>query len=145
VDQTAVEQTGERVHVRRGHVVHPRQVQSRRAGKDVAGLRDGGPRRARRSSGLIRCVQSRLAIQGRAGIRSGTRPVRDDTARCCQNTREIHGWLFRTLSARKLQSFVCLAHRYKNITEILCYIAGCHYANRPICVCLEFFMLGVHR
>jgi len=38
MDQTAVEQTGERVHVHGGHVVHPGQVQSRRSGEHVARL-----------------------------------------------------------------------------------------------------------
>jgi len=121
VDQTAAEQTGERVHVHGRLVVHPGQVQSRRAGEHVAGLRDGDPRRARRRSGIMRRGRFRLAIRCRARLRSGTRPVRDDTARRRQNTREIHGWLFRTLSARKLQTFGCLAHRYQNITKILCY------------------------
>lgn len=121
VDQTVVGQTGERVHVHGRHVVHPGQVQSRRSGEHVAELRDGDPCRARRHSGVMRRDQFRLAIRGRARLRSGTRPVRDDTARRRKNTREIHGWLFRPLSARKLQTFGCLAHRYQNITKIPCY------------------------
>jgi len=36
MDQTVVEQTGERVHVHRGRVVLAGQVQSRRAREDVA-------------------------------------------------------------------------------------------------------------
>lgn len=114
MDQTAVEQTGELVHVHGGHVVHPGQVQSRRAGERVAGLRVGFARRVGRSSVIVCRDQYRLAIGGRAGIRSGTRSVRDDTARRRQNTREIHGRLFRTLPARKLQTLDGLAHRYQN-------------------------------
>jgi len=139
MDQTAVEQTGERVHVHGGHAVHPGQVQSRRAGEHFSGLRVGVARRARRSSVIMCRGQYRLAIRGRAGIRSGTRPVRDDTARRRQNTREIHGWLFRILPARKLQTFGCLAHRY---TKTLCYRVP---LPSGLCVWVEFSMEGVRR
>jgi len=55
VDQTAVGQAGERVHVRRGRVVHSGQVQSRRVGGDGTGVRDGGTlHHPRRYSGLTR-------------------------------------------------------------------------------------------
>jgi len=112
VDQTAVEQAGKRVHVRRGQVVSSGQVQSCRAGKDGAGVRDSGTRHhSRRYFGLMRRCRFRLAIYHRARLRTGTRPVRDDTARRRQNTREIRGRLFWTVSTRKLPTYGCLTNR----------------------------------
>lgn len=111
MDQAAVEQTGERVHVRRRRIVHPGQVQSRRTGGDVAGLRNSGPRRVGRSSGVTRRSRLRRAVGGCVAVRSDARSIRDEPPGRRQNSREICGWLFRTLSAGLLQTFGRLAHR----------------------------------
>jgi len=84
VDATAVEQAGKLFHVCRRLIVCPRQVQSRRVGGNIAGLPDGGPCRA--PAVLTRRSRFQHSIGGRVVLRSGTRPIRNDTSWHRQNT-----------------------------------------------------------